>query len=123
MTQSLLKPDGRVISGLPCIYNLGLAVLFSEDVREDGDSYIFDPAKTVCLIFQPPQPDGQQGVMFLKGFGPRIPLQPTFLRAGKAACFITDCTDPNILKLARQTLSGIVIAPAGAKMPNGERVN
>jgi hypothetical protein len=119
----LVKPDGRVISGLPCIYHLGLAILFSEAVREDGDSYIFDPAKTVCLLFQPPQPNGQQGVAFLKGFGPAIPLQPTFLRAGKAAVFITDCTDPNILKLARQTLSGIVIASAGAVVPPGERVH
>ena len=121
MTLSLLKPDGRLVSGLPCIYHLGLAVLYSEAVKEDADCYIFDPEKTVCLLFQPPAPGSdQQQVAFLKGFGPMIPLRPTFLRAGRAACFVTDCTDPNIVKLCKQTLSGIVLA---GSMPPGERVH
>jgi hypothetical protein len=113
----LMKPDGRLVSGLPCIYHLGLAVLYSEAVREDGESYIFDPAKTVCLLFGPPNAQGMQGVNFVKGFGPNIPLQPTFLRAGRAACFVSDCTDANVLALCKQAISGLVIAPAGAKLP------
>lgn len=119
----LLNPKGRLVSGLQCIYHLGMAILYSEAVREDGDSYIFDPEKTVCLLFGPPQPDGTQQVGMQKGFGPMIPLKPTILRAGKTAMFITDCTDPNIIKLCKQTLSGIVLAGPGARMPDGERVN
>jgi len=120
MALELLKPDGRVVSGLPCIYHLGLAVLFSEAVREDADSYIFDPAKTVCLMFAPPDPKGQQAYGVIKGFGPAIPLRPTFLRAGKAAVFVTDCTDPSVIAKCRQTLTGLIVAPAGA-IPAGER--
>ncbi len=121
MTLSLLKPDGRLVSGLPCIYHLGLAILYCDpaDIREDGDSYIFDPDKTVCLNFQPPQPNGQQGVGMIKGFGPMIPLKPSYLRAGKAAVFVSDCSDPNIIRLCKQTLSGLVLT---GKMPDGETV-
>ena len=75
------------------------------------------------IALQPPGPTGQQEVGFVKGFGPGIPFIPSTLRVGKAGVIVTDCTDPNIIKIAKQTLSGIVIAPAGAKMPDGEKVH
>ena len=124
MTQSLLKPDGRLVSGLPCIYHLpGGLTFFSEAVREDGDSFIFDPDKTVWLAIQPPTPDGKQQVAHMKGYGPLVPFRPTTLRVGKAGVIITDCTDPAIMAIWRSALSGIVVTGPGAKMPDGERVN
>jgi hypothetical protein len=117
----LVKSNGRLVSGTPCIYHLlGGVIFYAEDVREDGDSLIFDPAKTVALLFEPPDAKGQQRFVRIKGFGPQIPLMPSSLRAYKGGILVTDCTDANVIALCKQTLSGIIIAPAGARMPPGE---
>lgn len=123
MTLELLKGNGRIVSGLPCIYHLlGGVIFYAEDVREDGTDYIFDPAKTVALLFEPPDAKGQQRFVRIKGFGPQIPLMPSYLKAGRAACIVTDCTDPQVIALCKKELSGIIIAPAGTRMPDGETV-
>jgi len=100
----------KVVSGLPCIYFLGYATLYCEEVKEDADNYIFDPTKTVWLQFSPVAPDG--GVKFGggRGFGPGMPWSPTYLRCGKAACFITDCADEHIVRFCKRLLSGIILA-------------
>ncbi|MBE3064001.1 MAG: hypothetical protein IMZ69_03165 [Spirochaetes bacterium] len=119
----LLKPDGRIISGLPCIYHLPNGLMFfTEAVREDGDSYIFDPEKTLQIIMQPSPTPGQMTVIHFKGFR-AMPFQPTSVRAGKGGVVVTDCTDPKLLASWRSALSGIVIAGPGVKMPDGEKVN
>jgi predicted sulfurtransferase len=99
---------GRVVSGLPCIYHLpGGLLFFTEAVREDADCYIFDPAKTLQLVLAPGNHPGQLQVQ-------------SSLRVGRAACMVTDCTDPAIMKVWRSALSGIVLA---TDMPPGERVH
>ncbi len=120
MALELLSGKGRIVSGLPCIYHLqGGVIFYSEAVKEDGDSYIFSPEKTVAMFFSPPTPQGQQQFGCMKGFGPQIPLLPSFLRAGKGGCLVSDCTDPNIIKVCKQTLSGLVLT---GKMPDGGTV-
>ncbi len=115
----LLNPKGRIVSGLPCIYFLGYATLYSEqaDVREDADSYIFDPAKCVFLQFGVPDPTGAVKFAGGKGFGPGMPWSPTYLRCGKAACFVTDCAEEHIVRFCKRLLSGIILATEGDLPP------
>jgi hypothetical protein len=117
----LLKPDGRVISGLPCIYHVQTVILYSEAVREDGETFIFDPEKTCALLFGMPTPDGKQAFQAVKGFGPQIPLRPSYLRVGKNAVIITDCTDPNVTAICKRTISGIILAGPSALPPEDKR--
>lgn len=117
----LVKPDGRVISGMPCIYHLGGGLtFFCEGVREDGDSFIFEPDKTVWIVVSPPRPDGNQEISAMKGFGPLVPFRPSSIRVGKGGIMVTDCTDPSMLKLFRSTLAGIVLASPGDLPPGGK---
>ena len=121
MALELVTPDMRIVRGSPCIYHLGLAVLYSEDVKTDGDMLEFDPERTVCMTFGAAD-GGKQQVNFHKGFGPNIPLAPTFLRIGRNATIVSDCSDANIIALCRKTLGKIVLAGPGTRI-GGETVH
>ena len=110
----LLKPNGRIVSGLPCIYHTPVGMFFTEAVHEDDADYIFDPDKTVHLILRP---DGQCAMV--KGFA-SIVWQPSTLRSPRGATVVTDCTDAKALAMMRQVLSGIVLA---GSIPPGEKVH
>ena len=108
----LLKPDGRIISGLPCMYYLmNGVILFSEAVPDDGTDYHFEAGKTLFIVPSAPDPTTHmQNVAHGKGFGPMFPGAPSTLRMPRLFAMVSDCTDPGMLKNWRAAVSGIVIA-------------
>jgi hypothetical protein len=120
MALELISKNARLLSGLPCIYHLGICTLYSEDVREDGECFTFDPEKTCCLVFALPDASGSQAYSVIRGFGPAIPLKPTFLRVGKTAAFVSDCSDPTVIAFCKRVMSGLVIAKDMPKIPPNE---
>jgi hypothetical protein len=109
---SVLDFKGKnATAGLPCIFQLLTGQFFySETVKEDSDSWVFDGDKTLVLIIS----KGKAGTADLKFIKiSQSEFQPKQLRVPKTSILmITDCGIPELIQKAREALSGIVL-PGG----------
>lgn len=122
MGEILNKDGAMALPGKECLFQLPSgAFLFSESVKDEGDSYVFDAKKTVHLIMAAPA-NGQQYQI--------IPIWkwtfgPTRVRLPKTSVLIVqDATDAGLFKAVRSALSGIILSSPGAlgRQP-GEKEN
>lgn len=112
---SLLDRNGKnATPGLPCIYQLVNGTIFySEAVKEDADSFIFDGDKTVVLSMSKGAKPGMVNIEMMKltdwGYKAHI------TRVMKASiAMVQDTSEPSIIQKAKEALSGIVLAGPGA---------
>ena len=111
---SILGSNGKsATAGLPCIYQLITGqFFFSEQVKEDDNSYIFDSDKTLVIMIKP-QRQGQAELTMVKT--KESEFAPKQLRVPKTSVLmITDCGRPEIIQKAKEALSGIVLAGPGS---------
>lgn len=116
MKGSILDFKGKAaIAGPPVLYHLASGqLLYSEDVREDGDSYVFDGDKTLLVQVSPGE-RGQLSIAMAKlGAGG---FRPKMTRVAKNyVALIQDCGDPAIIQKAHEALSGLVL-PGSTHVP------
>jgi hypothetical protein len=109
---SVLDFKGKNASaGLPCIYQLMNGQNFySEEVKEDSDSYIFDAEKTMVVSIEM---KGKDAVGTFQKVSDSV-FHPKQIRIPKSSILmVTDCGVPDVHKKAQEALSGIVL-PGGA---------
>jgi hypothetical protein len=110
---SVLNFNGKnATPGLPCLYHLTVGMIFySETVKEDSDSFIFDGEKTLVISIGKPNNQGQVNIAMSKlsadGFKP---LQVRVMKS--AVAMIQDTSEPGIIEKAHEALSGLVLPPS-----------
>ena len=104
----IVDAKGKLSSGILCLYvTKGGSMLYSECAIEDGESYVFDAAKTaVVTVMQ--RPDGKTAYHIEKATGQFG--GPTKLIVPKSAlAMVQDISDMALLQNARSTLSGLIL--------------
>ena len=105
---------GRGISsGIICMYCLPTGmILYCECAAEDDAFYTF-PADKAAVVMTTPGPNGSTNYQMMKAaatFG-----YPTKIKLPKIGVLASDCTDAEIQRKARATLSGLVLPPGARK--------
>jgi len=112
---SILGSNGKhATPGLPCIYQLVNGTIFYSDaVKEDADSFIFDGNKTVVISMTKGAKPGMVNLEMMKlmDWGYKA-LQTRVMKASVA--MVQDTSEPSIIAKAKEALSGIVLPGAGS---------
>ncbi len=111
---SILGSNGKnATPGPMCIYQLvsGLFFYSEEPIKENDSSFVFDGDKTLAISIHP-KGKGMADLGIVKlsetEFGPkRICIQKSSI------IMITDCGRPEVIKKAKEALSGIMLAGPG----------
>lgn len=112
---SILDFKGKASGAGPLVvYQLVTGpVLYSETAHEDGDSFVFDPERTLVIGAVQPGRNGQGQVTMQKMSEAGI-FKPHTARVLKSAiAFMHDCCNPEMQAKCQEALSGIII-PKGA---------
>jgi hypothetical protein len=101
---------GRGISsGIICLYSLPTGMmLYCECATEDDGGYTF-PTERTLVVMTSPGPKGSTNYQMMKAaatFG-----YPTKIKLSKIGVLASDCTDVEITRKAKATLSGLVLPP------------
>lgn len=116
MKGSILDFRGKATTpGELVLYHLASGqLLYTEDVREEDDSYVFDGDKTL-LVQVSSMERGQLAISMAKlgaaGFRPKV----TRVKKSYVA-LIQDCGDPAIVQKAHEALSGLLL-PGSPHVP------
>ncbi len=111
---SILDFKGKnATSGIPALYHLMSGQIFySEEVKEDGDSFIFDGDKTLLVSLSAGAKAGQMNIQMGKlsdqGFKGK---QCRVMKS--SVVMIQDVGEPEVVNKAHEALSGLVL-PGGA---------
>ena len=109
---SILDFKGKAATpGLPVLYHLTSGQIFySESVREDGDSFIFDGDTTLLLSVHPGSGNGNRQVnisMMKFSDGGFKSKQARVLKS--SVVMVTDIGEPALISKAHEALSGLVL--------------
>jgi hypothetical protein len=97
--------------GLPCLYHLMSGQIFySEAVKEDGDSFIFDCEKTVLVTLQQGKGSSVHVTMVKLSETGFKPKQNRVFKSNIA--LVSDTGEPSIIQKAKEALTGLVLPGA-----------
>lgn len=107
---SILDFKGKsATAGPPVLYHLTSGqILYSEAVKEDGDSFVFDGDRTLIVVVTPGHRNGQVQIGMVKlsdgGFKSK---QARVMKT--SVIMVTDVGEPALVNKCHEALSGLVI--------------